>query len=510
MVLPEQLAVQDLVALGRFLLLPEDDLTLAALLKGPLFGLAEEQLFDLAWQRQGSLWRRLRERAAGDLFLAPVEAELAALLARADFTPPFELFAGLLAGGQGRRRILTRLGPEAGDPLDEFLAQALAYEEEHPPSLEGFLHWLEQGRLVVKRDLEAAGGAIRVMTVHGAKGLEAPVVFLPDTTTEGGQPTFLLVDRPGEMLVPQVAGWREVTELQPARARDVAATQEESRRLLYVALTRAADRLYLCGWKARAGQDASWHQLLSAGFAPLAERHEVEGLGEVHRLVSPQEAPPVPDERALRRGRAVNLAPWRTAAAPPEPRPPRPLTPSRPSGPEQPALSPLAAAAGDRFRRGLVIHRLLQSLPELPAERRAAAGRRFLSMAGQDLVPETREAWLAETLAVMDLPEAAPLFQPGSRAEVALSGRVGELLIAGQADRLAITPEAVLLVDYKTNRPPPQQESEVSEAYWRQMAAYRALLRQLYPGRPVRCFLLWTDGPRLMQLSDEGLAARLP
>jgi ATP-dependent helicase/nuclease subunit A len=312
------------------------------------------------------------------------------------------------------------------------------------------------------------------------------------------------------MLVPQVAGWRDVTALQPALAREVAAAQEESRRLLYVALTRAADRLYLCGWKARAGQDASWHQLLSSGFKPLAERLEVEGLGEVHRLVSRQEAPPVPDERALRRGRPLDLASWRTAGAPPEPRPPRPLAPSRPSGPEQPALSPLAAAAGDRFRRGLLIHRLLQSLPDLPPERRAVAGRRFLAIAGQDLVPETREAWLAETLAVMDLPDAAPLFQPGSRAEVALSGRVGELLIAGQADRLAVTPEAVLLVDYKTNRPPPRQESEVSEAYWRQMAAYRALLRQLYPGLPVRCFLLWTDGPRLMQLSDEGLAVRLP
>jgi ATP-dependent helicase/nuclease subunit A len=313
-----------------------------------------------------------------------------------------------------------------------------------------------------------------------------------------------------------VAGARDVAGLQPAFARETAAAQEESRRLLYVALTRAADRLYLCGWKpARTGQDASWYKLLCEALDPLAERVAVEGLGEVRRVVSPQQAEPRSDASARRRNRPLDLAPWRAAAVPPEPRPPRPLTPSRPSGPEQPALSPLAAGAGGRFRRGLLIHRLLQSLPDLPSAGRAAAGRRFLSQfgkdgAGQDLVPETREAWLAETLAVMDLPEAAPLFQPGSRAEVALSGRVGDLLVAGQADRLAVTPEAVLLVDYKTNRPPPRQESEVSEVYWRQMAAYRALLRQLYPDRPVRCFLLWTDGTRLMQLSDEGLAARLP
>jgi ATP-dependent helicase/nuclease subunit A len=503
--------VADLVALGRFLVLPDDDLTLAVVLKGPLFGLDEDRLFRLAWQRPGRLWQRLRDEAAGDPQLGAIVAELSRLLAQADYRPPFELFAGLLAAGGGRHRILSRLGPEAGDPLDEFLAQALAYERDHPPSLDGFLHWLEQGRLEVKRDLEAAGGAVRIMTVHGAKGLEAPVVFLPDTTTEGGGQESFLVAEAARAVLPQVLGARALPAYGAAHAVELKARREEGRRLLYVALTRASDRLYLCGWKPRgATEGPSWYALMEGALHPIAPAVEVPEIGTVRRLVSVQDAAPAVEPGAARRRRPVDLTPWRAAALPPEPQPPRPLTPSRPSGPEQPALSPLSAAAHERFRRGLAIHRLLQSLPDLPLEARAAAGRRYLDFAGQDLVPETREAWLAETLAVMALPEARPLFAPGSRAEVALSGQVGQLLVAGQVDRLAVTADAVLLVDYKTNRPPPVTPAEVPEGYWRQMAAYRALLRQLYPGRALSCFLLWTDGPRLMQLSDEGLAARLP
>jgi len=511
MILPDQLAVADLVALGRFLVLPEDDLTLAVVLKGPLFGLDEERLFRLAWRRSGSLWQRLRDEAAEDPALAAIVAELQQLLAQADYVPPFELFASLLSGGGGRRRILARLGPEAGDPLDEFLAQALAYEREHPPSLDGFLHWLERGRLEVKRDLEAAGGAVRVMTVHGAKGLEAPIVFLPDTTTEGGGPETFLVAPEERLLLPQVSGATTLPAYGAALAAELRARREEGRRLLYVALTRASDRLYLCGWKPkRAGDGPSWYALMESALRPIAETVEVPDIGSVCRLHSLQSAPAKAEPGRAAARRPVDLDPWRREALPAEPFPPRPLTPSRPSGPEQPALSPLAAGAGERFRRGLTIHRLLQSLPDLPAEARPAAGRRFLDFAGQDLLPEVREAWLAETLAVMALPEAAPLFGPGSRAEVALSGRVGDLLVAGQVDRLAVTAEAVLLVDYKTNRPPPKTVAEVPEGYWRQMAAYRALLRQVYPGRRLGCFLLWTDGPRLMQLSDEGLDGRLP
>ena len=511
MVLPLQTAVRDLLALGRFLLLPDDDLSLAEVLKGPLGGLDDEDLIGLASGREGlSLWRALGERQGLKPAWREIRQRLERLLAQTDYVPPYELFAGLLAAGEGRRRWLGRLGEEAADPLDEFLAQALAYEREHAPSLQGFLAWLEQGQLEVKRDLEASGQAVRIMTVHGAKGLQAPIVFLPDTTSlpkPGGtllpDPERRLVLRGGGLLkaVPFAAG------LQQAEAR---ATAEEYRRLFYVALTRAEDRLYLCGALGPRGLNPeSWYALAARALLDLDETAEL-ALGEP-RVVeqeaqsAPPEAPPARPPAPA----AARLGDWLRRPPPPEPTPPRPLSPSRPEGAEAPVLSPLAGDAA-RWRRGLLIHRLLQSLPALPPERRGEAARRFLAEPAQDLDPATVAAWTAEVLAVLDLPSAAPLFGPRSQAEVPIVGLAGGARIAGRLDRLAVTEEAVWLVDYKTNRPPPLAEDAVPEQYLRQLAAYGALLGELYKGKEIKAFLLWTDGPRLMQISAERLRRWAP
>ncbi|HXU58216.1 MAG TPA: UvrD-helicase domain-containing protein, partial [Verrucomicrobiae bacterium] len=203
--LTEQLAVMDLITFGQFLLLPEDDFNLAVLLKSPLFGWGEEALFDLAHGRRGSLWEELRRRAkAAKPQFAETHTLLAEFLGKADFLPPYELYAELLARHGGRLKLLGRLGPEAGDPVAEFMALALAYEREHLPSLQGFLHWLTRDQMEIKRESEPAGpGLVRIMTVHGAKGLQAPIVFLPDTLYRPTQAARLLWLRPGpeELLV---------------------------------------------------------------------------------------------------------------------------------------------------------------------------------------------------------------------------------------------------------------------------------------------------------------------
>ncbi|HJU19721.1 MAG TPA: UvrD-helicase domain-containing protein, partial [Stellaceae bacterium] len=273
LVLTQQLAVQDLIALGRFLLLPEDDLNLATVLKGPLFGIDEESLFDLAHGRGAeSLWSRLRARAAADPRLREIAERLSALLARADFVPPYELYAEILGAGGGRRAVLERLGPEAADPVEEFLSLALAYEREHVPSLQGFLHWLATGETEVKRDFAARErDEVRILTVHGAKGLEAPIVFLPDTmqvpspradlvwTRKEGVPLW----RPrGNLSVPSHDREREAL-----RRREM----QEYRRLLYVALTRAQDRLYVCGWETqKKAPEYCWYALCRAGLKTIA------------------------------------------------------------------------------------------------------------------------------------------------------------------------------------------------------------------------------------------------
>lgn len=519
MLLTDQLAVQDMVALGHFLLLPEDDLTLATVLKGPLFGIDEETLFHLAYRRPGTLWNELRRRAGDHPALDRASRELSELLGRADFAPPYELFAEVLGARRGRFAMLGRLGAEATDPIEEFLSIALAYEQSHIPSLQGFLHWLETGEAEVKRDLDQRGrDEVRILTVHGSKGLQAPIVFLPDTLQTPIQMPRLFWTEDG-MPLWHSGGDRLAPTLGLARTAVSTRRDEEYRRLLYVALTRAEDRLYVCGWQGRKTAPAGcWYNLVAGGLGSIAEKvtfdlgEGVEGWrGEGFRLTSIQSAKPKLDDRAARIVEEETPLPdWATRPPDSEPAPPRPLAPSRPTAEEPPARSPLGTDQGQGFRRGLLVHRLLQSLPELPGSLREDAARRFLARPVHDLEEHEQASLLGETLAVLNHPEFSLLFGPQSRAEVPVVGLVGAHAISGQIDRLVVTDDSVLIVDYKTLRPPPLTEEEVPSAYLTQLAAYRAALAQIYPAHEIRCALLWTDGPRLMPISPARLAGVVP
>src|SRR4051812_19303770 len=181
--LTEHIAIIDLMNLADALLLPQDDLALAVALKSPLFGLSDDDLFELAWQRKGSLRQALDQHAARNSQFKQALERLQNCERRFSTETPFAFYAWLLGGEGGRKRILERLGHEANDALDEFLGLALDYERKAPASLQGFMAWLRAADLEVKRDMEISRDEVRVMTVHGAKGLEAPVVFLVDTTS---------------------------------------------------------------------------------------------------------------------------------------------------------------------------------------------------------------------------------------------------------------------------------------------------------------------------------------
>jgi ATP-dependent helicase/nuclease subunit A len=295
---------------------------------------------------------------------------------------------------------------------------------------------------------------------------------------------------------------------------------EEYRRLLYVALSRAQDRLYICGWQTREmPKEESWHALCRTGLTEISTPFHfdttaligAEGWsGEGLRLTSPQTVPPVRERPAAAVTAAGPLPDWVHRPPPAEPDPPRPLAPSRPSGAEPPALSPLAAQGRDRFKRGLLVHRLLQALPELPIEEREIAARRFLALPTHGLMPEEQVEIRRQILAVLDHPDFAALFGPGSQAEVPLVGLIGGHALSGQIDRLVVAEDRVLIVDYKSLRPPPATENEVAPVYLRQLAAYQAALARIYPDREVRCALLWTEAPRLMPISPEILAGYPP
>lgn len=519
MVLTEQMAVMDLIALGRFVLLPEDDLTLATVLKGPFCGLTEDELYDLAWPRKGSLWKALRENAAANPRYAEAEVLLSRLLERADFEPPYEFFAHLLAGEEGRKRLLARLGPDAADPIDEFLSLALEFERDHAPSLEAFLHWLERGAAEIKRDMDQGRNEVRVMTVHGAKGLEADIVFMPDTCAAPGgahDPALLSLPSLGEdgpkLLLWPVRKKDEDAVSAEARERLRALQAAEYRRLLYVAMTRARDRLYVAGYRGRnLPSPDCWYEMICEALIPQSEEVTLEDGRRLWRIEGRQRRKP-DAAQVEARPEAPPLPAWAMQAAPAEPAPTRPLAPSRlpPEGMAEPAASsPVTDDAASRFRRGSLIHRLLETLPEIQTDLRREAAQRFLSLSVHGIDEKEQSEIEQAVFKVLDDPELASVFAPGSRAEVPVTGMIEfrgrPLLVGGQIDRLCIEEDRITIVDYKTNRPPPADAASVAPAYIAQMAAYRAILRKIYPGHMIRCALLWTETANLMLLPAEML-----
>lgn len=536
--LGEELAIQDLLAMARFVLLPQDDLNLACLLKSPLVGLDEDRLFTLAWKRSGHLWSALRARAHEPDFAAAYE-KLSRWLARADFTTPFDFFAEALGPEHGRRRLLERLGREASDPIDELLARALQYQRLEAGSLQGFLRWFEAGGGEIKRDLDAnRRPEVRILTVHASKGLQAPIVYLPDTTRVPRDTDRLLAARDGEarLWLPRSDDANEAARAWRAEVRE--RSLQEQNRLLYVAMTRAEDRLYIGGWIGTKPQDKDcWYDRIAAGLATSVAGDSAEPRvraaprvfdftdqlgaagwsGDGFELVNAGRIA-MPEQQELALEPTAKLEAWAREPAPEEPNPPTPLAPSQPlpdearSAPR--AFSPLASDERRRWQRGRLLHELLRHLPALPSADRAAAAHRFLAQAAHGLDDAEITSWAAEALAVTEAPDHQALFGEGSRAEVPLIGSVktprGIFTVSGQVDRLAVTPREVLIVDYKTNRPPPAATAGVPLAYRRQLALYRALLGDIYPSHRVRAFLLWTATPRLMEIDAETLDSSMP
>jgi len=512
MVLTDQIGVMDLLAAGRFSVLPEDDLSLAEVLKSPLVGLDEDALFDLAQGRKAGLWAELSKRRDERADFTHAFDVLSLLLKRADFTPPYEFYADLLQDG-GRKALIARLGLDAEDPIDEFLGLALDFERTHTPSLQGFLHWVTAGGTQIKRDMETQGNEVRVMTVHGAKGLEAPIVFLTDTckTPDGRLDARVQwnTEHPQLLWSPYkdtrcqaFTGWSDAARTERER---------EYRRLLYVAMTRAKDRLYITGFEDSKGRaDGCWYDLVSEAMDGLGE--ELPWLGDevARRYETPQEVRPPEVQAKIEQDESPALPGWALQPAPKDATPARPLSPSRPEPEAPPAFGPFDDSGADRFKRGLLVHKLLETLPNLDPAHRPDAAKAWLAQPGHDLSADQQAEILGETLAVLDNPELADLFSPSGLAEVSICGVLGDQVVSARLDRLAISDDLVTVIDFKTNRPAPTDPNDVPEAYLRQMATYRALLAGIYPTKRIRAVLLWTDGPHAMVLDDAVLRAYAP
>ena len=513
--LTQELAVRDLMALVKVAITPGDDLSLAALLRSPLCDVSEDDLFALAHGRPGSLWQAVM--TAEDRHRATV-AMLRDMAGRADFLRPYEFLERVLIRHDGRRRLLARLGLEAEDPIDELLAQALAFETRDAPSLSGFVAWIEAGDIKVKREMERGAGEIRVMTVHGAKGLEAPVVILPDTMANpggGGRPV-LLPAVAGSNAQPLVLWASAKTRDDPvtAAARAAAEAREaaERKRLLYVALTRAEDWLILCGAGQEKSKPGTWYAALETGMVALggAPVPGPEGLGAP---LQRREANPVVPVAGTAEEQAVAPVKGRPAAPAwfgPAPREERARRPS-PS-----ALWPDVEEGGAglgrdlALLRGSAVHRLLEVLP---GRHETGLAERLLTLEFPDLPVGMADGVLAEVRAAMLAPFAGEVFGPDSLAEAGLAldlPQVAPDRMLGRIDRLVIRADRVLVVDFKTDARVPERENDVPMAYLAQLGAYRAALRGVWPERLVEAAILWTADPRLMRLAapllDKALA----
>ena len=507
--LHEPLAVQDLLAAVKFAVQPNDDLSLACLLVSPLIGWDQDKLRALAYGRKGTLWRELRQRAAdfGDAHDA-----LAELLRIADFAPPSWFLQTILTGPmQGRRKLYGRLGMASRDAIDELMNSALEFERNETASLDRFLAWFSHGTVDVQRDPGQPANEVRVMTVHGAKGLEAPVVIVADATADparlGRTPLTVDIKVEGAGIAPllrpkkaeRCPPFEEVILAQEKR------DLEEHMRLLYVALTRAADRLIVSGVRPREKKDGSdprpancWHRIVEQAMAGIAA---VPGEDHVGLRYGTGDAPGPQRARSKVELPPAAVPVWALRPAPPEARPPRPLAPSAIEVDDESA-SPPSEAMRAAALRGTWIHQLLERLPSVEAEKRPAAADRWLERSAGVSDASAREEIVRQVCGILSDPRFSALFDPGSLGEAPLAATLPDgRVIAGTVDRLRVDETKVSVIDFKTGRVP-ATESHIPNAHRAQMTAYVEALRVIFPGRAVSAALLYTAAPQLFELAS--------
>ena len=502
----EPIAVQDLISAIRFALQPQDDLSLACLLVSPLIGWSQEKLLEHGYREKGlGLWRHLRAQPV----IADDIEPLREMLATADLMTPYAFVEHILSGPtQGRAKFRARLGSETLVPIEELLNQTLRFQQEGGTSLQGFLDWFVKGGEIIKREGLAASSDVRVMTVHGAKGLQAPVVILADSTVDpvksgdrSAGPDFVMADDIRLPLLP-IRTAERIGQLEEVWERAATAEHREHARLAYVAMTRAAERLIITGSLGRQSKgevpETSWYPKFAEALEQLG-CHWVEderwGRKLSYKVGAVQTAGVGSEKQALAK---PELPRWLRTKAPAEAAPPRPLAPSSLDDDDY-GEAPAPRALRNAAQRGSLLHRLFQLYDGRSGAEFTKAALRWLGR--QDPEGTFDHASLAaEVIAVVEPPEWADLFGAQSRAEVPLAALVGETVISGRVDRLLIEANRVRVIDFKTGRTVPDKAEQVAVQILRQMAHYSAALQSIFPDKMVEAALLYTAGPKLLPL----------
>lgn len=489
-------AVRDLGALLSFLATPDDSLSLATALRSPLFGWSEQELFTLAHHRETEhLWATLRDL---DVEFPDTVSVLKDLRANVDFLRPYDLIERMLTRHRGRKRLLARLGAEAEDGVNALLSQALSYERATVPSLTGFLTWMETDDLEIKRQIDSASNQIRVMTVHGSKGLEAPIVILP----ECGKRTLSIRD--DIILMDDTPVWRMGAGQQPDRMVErldsmKAAQQEESLRLLYVALTRAEKWLIVAASGELENSGNDWHQRVGGGMKASGAVDLITPVGMGMRVEHGAWVFDIPDVAPPSDPGVSGLPDVFTRSAPPAEPTLAILSPSDLGGAKALAGEGLDEETAKAY--GTLLHAFLETLPNAdPDNWTTIIGR----LSEGSPVPEPlKDEAEAEARAVLRDAQLAHVFSKDTLAEVPVSAKLGSHRMHGTIDRLIITDDLAQIIDFKTNRHVPSDPTQCPEGVLRQMGAYAQAIQNIYPNHRVETWVLWTRTCKLMHLPHD-------
>ncbi|SSZ39749.1 double-strand break repair helicase AddA [Bartonella grahamii] len=538
--LTKHISIRDLMALARFVLQPQDDLSLACVLKSPLFALSEEELYQLAAHRTGSLWQSLFTHASSQASFKDAFEKLNHYRALVDKIPVFEFYNHILNNDKGRQKILSRLGSEANDVLDAFMDYTLTIQKTGLPGLQAFLETLSASEPEIKREFEQNNEEIRIMTVHAAKGLEAAIVFLVDPGSAIWHPQHA----PHLLKVPlnnakwngkQAFIWRPNEKFDTKLSKQAIShlkerAEEEYRRLLYVGMTRAEDRLFICGYKGQKTQSHTWLQLVKKALEPhaLAIKDSVEDIAAWRFCITPPSSVSINPKVPCAECQTLPPLPaFFSHKVPEEPVLPKPLKPSvaslsieadteLSSSPKQLTISPVLGATNTNrafsIEYGNIVHRLLQYLPDYPLQKRRDYARNYLNIKASHWYESQREDALRHVWKILDHVYLKPLFSEHSRAEVSLMGIVKihgkEHAISGQIDRLYITQNSIIFADFKTGTPP-ENEAAIASHHWLQMALYRKLLQAIHPDKDIQALLIYSKEAKIFKLSPEKLEAFL-
>lgn len=492
----EQIAVQDLLSLAKFLLLPQDDLSLAEVLKSPLFSLTDDDLFDLCYNRKNvSLWSKLKANQKYE----NIAEQLNNLLQKADYIRPFELFGYILNALNGRKKFVARLGTEAEDALDEFINLTLSFENNHIPDLQTFINWIASDDIEIKRELEQAqDNAVRVMTVHGSKGLQAPIVIIPDTTrlpnTKRGE-DILFDDK---MAYFPLSSSQYDSTCEQIHEQKTDNAYDEYRRLLYVALTRAEDRLYIAGYKNKgAADEKSWYALCEQTLKNIGSVSCNDTISYACEQIMPHKN----EDKKENIDKDVQLENWLYQPALKENPLARPYSPSKPEDEDEIIVSSPLKDNSFYYKRGLLIHSLLQYLPnDNSIDKQKKAIDTYLKNTNYGLSLNMLNQIKEEVMALLNNSEFRDIFGKYSRAEVPIIGEIDGRIISAQIDRLVITDDKVIIVDFKTNRPAATDITSVPKAYLKQLNVYKQLMEKIYPLKTVETYILWTNTANLMRI----------